>query len=69
MSKHKPIDIAEFRVQGGRKIDLADAIFVVDPGGYIGESTTREIEYARSAGKPVVRLSQIDDGGADPREF
>ena len=24
MSKHKPIDIAEFRVQGGRKIDLAD---------------------------------------------
>lgn len=52
-----------------RKIDLADAIFVVDPGGYIGESTTREIEYARSAGKPVVRLSQIDDGGADPREF
>lgn len=24
MSKHKPIDIAEFRVRGGRKIDLAD---------------------------------------------
>ena len=24
MSKHKPNDIAEFRVQGGRKIDLAD---------------------------------------------
>ena len=24
MSKHKPIDIAEFRVKGGKKIDLAD---------------------------------------------
>lgn len=52
-----------------RKIDLADAVFVVDPGGYIGESTTREIAYARSAGTPVVRLSQIDDGDTDPREF
>ncbi len=51
-----------------RKIDLADAVFVVDPGGYIGESTTREIAYARSTGKPVVRLSQIDDGGTDSRE-
>jgi len=43
-----------------RKIDLADAVFVVDPGGYIAKSTTREITYARSTGKPVVRLSQID---------
>ncbi|MBP6131673.1 ADP-polyphosphate phosphotransferase [Thauera sp.] len=24
MSKHKPIDIAEFRVEGGKKVDLAD---------------------------------------------
>ena len=45
-----------------RKIDLADAVFVVDPGGYIAKSTTREIAYARSTGKPVVRLSQIDGG-------
>jgi hypothetical protein len=29
-----------------RKIDLADEIFVVNPGGYIGSSTQREIEYA-----------------------
>ena len=52
-----------------RKIDLADAVFVVDPGGYIGESTTREIAYARSTGKPVVRLSHIEDSGTDPRKF
>ena len=29
-----------------RKIDLADEIFVINPGGYIGTSTRREIEYA-----------------------
>ncbi len=36
-----------------RKIDLADAIFVVNVGGYIGSSTKREIEYARAHGKQV----------------
>lgn len=36
-----------------RKIDLADRILVVNPGGYIGESTSREIAYAHAAGKPV----------------
>lgn len=35
------------------KIDLADRVLVVNPGGYVGESTTREIGYARAAGKPV----------------
>ena len=36
-----------------RKIDLADRVLVVNPGGYIGESTSREIAYARATGKPV----------------
>jgi hypothetical protein len=36
-----------------RKIDLADEIFVINPGGYIGESTGREIEYAAKTGKGV----------------
>jgi hypothetical protein len=36
-----------------RKIDLADAIFVVNVGGYVGSSTRREIEYARKTGKDV----------------
>ena len=42
-----------------KKIDLANAVFVVDPGGYIGESTRREIAYAESTDKPVTRLSSI----------
>lgn len=36
-----------------RKIDLADRVVVVNPGGYIGESTRREIAYAQASGKPV----------------
>lgn len=36
-----------------RKIDMADEIFVINVGGYIGESTKSEIEYARKTGKTV----------------
>ena len=36
-----------------RKIDLADEIFVINVGGYIGSSTRSEIAYAQSQGKPV----------------
>ena len=36
-----------------RKIDLADRVVVINPGGYVGESTQREIAHARAAGKPV----------------
>jgi hypothetical protein len=39
-----------------RKIDLADEIFVINKGGYIGSSTRNEIEYARESGKPVLFL-------------
>ena len=37
-----------------QKIDLSDAIYVVDIGGYIGASVRKEIEYARSRGKDVL---------------
>ena len=36
-----------------RKIDMADEIFVINVGGYIGSSTRSEIEYAQSTGKAV----------------
>lgn len=36
-----------------QKIDMADEIFVINVGGYIGESTKREIAYAESLGKKV----------------
>ena len=41
-----------------RKIDMADEIFVVNVGGYIGDSTRSEIEYAVEKGKPVRYLEK-----------
>ena len=35
------------------KIDMADEIFVINVGGYIGESTRSEINYATELGKKV----------------
>lgn len=43
-----------------RKIDLADEIFVINPGGYIGSSTSNEINYAQKTGKPVNYLLPVD---------
>ena len=39
-----------------RKIDMADAIYVINKGGYIGDSTRSEIEYAKRTGKGVEYL-------------
>ena len=41
-----------------RKIDMADEIFVINPGGYTGSSTKSEIEYAISTGKEVKYLEK-----------
>jgi hypothetical protein len=42
-----------------RKIDLADYAYVLNVGGYIGESTRSEIEYAEKIGRPVVYLESV----------
>lgn len=36
-----------------RKIELADEILVINPSGYIGESTRNEIEYASKLNKKI----------------
>ena len=41
-----------------RKIDMADEIFVINVGGYIGDSTHSEIKYARMTGKEICYLEQ-----------
>lgn len=43
-----------------RKIDLSDMIYVINVGGYIGESTRSEIEYAISTGKEVHYLENVN---------
>ncbi len=45
-----------------RKIDMADAIYVINVGGYIGESTRSEIEYAKRNGKEVRYLEGSTSG-------
>ena len=47
-----------------RKIDMADEIFVINVGGYIGDSTRSEIEKKKKTGKSIHYL-EIIDGRAD----
>lgn len=42
-----------------RKIDMADEIFVINIGGYIGESTKSEIQYAKDKGKTIRYLEEV----------
>lgn len=56
-----------------RKIDMADEILVLNCEGYVGESTQREIDYARSLSKPIRWLEPkhaatlaLLDAGAKP---
>ena len=42
-----------------RKIDMADEIYVINVGGYIGTSTLSEIEYAKATGKHVEYLETL----------
>ena len=46
-----------------RKIDMADAIYVINKDGYIGSSTKSEIQYAIKMGKEVLYME--DDLNAE----
>ena len=43
-----------------RKIDMADSIYVINVGGYIGDSKRSEIEYAKKHGKEVQYLESVE---------
>lgn len=43
------------------KMDIADVILVINPGGYIGDDTKLEIEYAKSKGMKISYLQSIDN--------
>ena len=40
-----------------RKIDIADWVLILNVGGYVGESTAGERNYARDTGKPLAYLT------------
>lgn len=39
-----------------KKIEISDAIYVVNINGYIGDATKKEIEYAKSLQKEILSL-------------
>lgn len=41
-----------------RKIDMADAIYVINKDGYVGESTLNEIDYALEHGKEIIFMEK-----------
>ena len=42
-----------------KKIDLCDAIYVVNINGYIGDTVKKEIEYAKENGKEVLYYEPV----------
>ena len=44
-----------------KKIDMADAIYVINVDGYVGKSTAREIEYAKSHDKLIIFHEEPQD--------
>lgn len=42
-----------------QKIDMSDEIYIINFGGYIGESTKAEIKYAKTKGKKISYLESI----------
>lgn len=43
-----------------RKIDISDLVFVLNVGGYIGESTAAEVRYAAANKKRIAFLEELD---------
>lgn len=39
-----------------QRIEMSDAIFVVNVNGYIGNATQKEIDYAKSLGKEIIYM-------------
>ena len=44
-----------------RKIDLSDRVYILKVDGYIGESTRREIAYAKQVNKSILYLEFKED--------
>ncbi len=50
----KPEQRAKLAAAHAQKIAFSDGIYVVDIGGYVGQSTQNEIDFARAQGKEVI---------------
>lgn len=60
-SAYTPEEIGKLGRMHKEKISLSDAILVVDAGGYIGDSTRGEIEYAKLLGKEILYYTDLTE--------
>ncbi len=58
--KYEGVDASILDKIHRKKIDISDAIYVVNIDGYIGNSTKNEIEYAVKNGKEVIYHEKIN---------
>ena len=49
-------EIRKLKVAHLKRIELSDAIYVVNKDKYIGNSTKKEIEYAKSLNKEIIYM-------------
>ena len=58
--KYEELDVELLANIHRKKIDISDAIYVVNVNGYIGNSVRSEIEYARLLGKEILSLEPLN---------
>ena len=58
--KYKGLDAEMLTRIHRKKIEISDAIYVVNVSGYVGNSTKSEIEYAKSIGKEILSFELLD---------
>lgn len=44
------------------KINISDGVFIIDVGGYFGDCTQKEIDYAKNRGKFISYYSEEIEG-------
>lgn len=59
-SELNPVEMEALKKAHYSKIDMSDAIYVVDIHNYIGSSTKDEIKYAQEHGKEVLMHSKYN---------
>ena len=53
-------DIDNMKKAHFKRIELSDSIFVVNVNGYVGESTKKEIEFAKEKGKDIIYYTEFN---------
>jgi hypothetical protein len=56
-------EISILEIGHSKRIDMSDAIFVVNKNGYIGESVRKEIDYAKRHNKEIIYLESNNGDG------